>query len=55
VLEDTRARPQPVPNLREEEKRRFLVQLDSRRRLVQCQLEIEAWLADWQRAAEAQA
>jgi len=49
-LEALRASPSPQDHLSDEERRRCLVLLDSRRRLVLRQLEVEAWLGQWREA-----
>ena len=54
-VNELRADPGSIPDLTDEEKRRFLVQLDSRRELVFRQRAIEDWLADWRKAEEARA
>ena len=53
-LQELRADPSLIPDLTDEEKRRLLVEFDSRRRLVFRQRAIEDWLADWWAAEEAQ-
>ena len=50
-LEELRANPGAIPDLTDQEKRRVLVEFDSRRRLVFRQRAIENWLADWQGVA----
>ena len=54
-LEHLRADPGVIPELSADEKRRLLVELDSRRRLVFRQRAIEDWLAAWRTAEETQA
>jgi hypothetical protein len=54
-LEELRADPGAVPDLTDEEKRRVLVEFDSRRRLVFRQRAVEDWLVDWRTVEEKQA
>ena len=54
-LDELRARPEPLPSITAEEREAFLVHLDSRRLLVDRQIAIEAWLADWRQAVAAAA
>ena len=54
-VNELRADPGRIPEFTDEEKRGFLVQLDSHRELVFRQRAIEDWLADWRKAEEAQA
>jgi uncharacterized membrane protein YccC len=49
-LHELRARPEPLPSITAEEREAFLVHLDSRRLLVDRQIAIEGWLADWSRS-----
>jgi hypothetical protein len=49
-LEALRASSDPQHHFSDEERRRCLVLLDSRRRLVLRQLEVEAWLGEWREA-----
>ena len=51
-LEDSSADPDVIPELTGVEKRRRLVEFDSRRRLVLRQRAIEDWLAAWRTAEE---
>jgi hypothetical protein len=46
-LDELRARPEPLPSITAEAREAFLVHLDSRRLLVDRQIAIEGWLADW--------
>jgi hypothetical protein len=46
-LDELRARPELLPSVTAEEREAFLVHLDSRRLLVDRQIAIEGWLADW--------
>jgi hypothetical protein len=46
-LDEMRSRPELRSSLGAEERREFLVQLDSRGQLVTRQLAIEGWLAEW--------
>jgi len=52
-LDALRADPGALPRLSEEDRRRCLVELASRRRLVFRQLAIDQWIDDWQSAAPA--
>jgi uncharacterized membrane protein YccC len=52
-LAELRARPEPLPSIDAEEREAFLVHLDSRRLLVDRQIAIEGWLADWSRSRTA--
>jgi hypothetical protein len=54
-LEDLSVDPDVIPDLTGVEKRWPLVELDSRRRLVFRPRAVEAWLAEWRTAEEAQA
>ena len=54
-LDELRARPELLPSITPEEREAFLVHLDSRRLLVDRQIAIEGWLADWRRAVAAAA
>ena len=54
-LEDLSVDPDVIPDLTGVEKRWLLVELASRRRLVFRQRAVEAWLAEWRTAEEAQA
>ena len=54
-LDDLRARREPLPSITAEAREAFLVHLASRRLLVDRQLTIEAWLADWRQAVAAAA
>jgi uncharacterized membrane protein YccC len=49
-VDELRADPGRIPEFTDEEKRDFLVQLDSHRELVFRQLAIEDWIADWREA-----
>jgi hypothetical protein len=51
-LKELSAAPDVIPGLTDVEKRRLLVEIDSRRRLVARQRAIEDWLADWRLAEE---
>jgi uncharacterized membrane protein YccC len=51
-LDEVRARPDLLPSVTAEEREAFLVHLDSRRLLVDRQIAIEAWLAEWQQAQD---
>ncbi|MDJ0849348.1 MAG: FUSC family protein [Myxococcota bacterium] len=51
-LRDRAARGVRIAGVTDEERRRFLVERDARSRLVQRQLAIERWLADWWGARE---
>jgi hypothetical protein len=53
-LQHLRADPEVIPQLTDEERRRLLVEFDSRRRLFLRQLAIEEWLDDWRTAEEEQ-
>jgi len=46
-LDELRARPERLPSITNEEKEAFLAHLDSRHVLVDRQIAIEGWLADW--------
>jgi hypothetical protein len=49
-LDELRAHMETLPEFSDDEKRRLLVNIDSRRRLVFRQREIEQWLAEWHEA-----
>ena len=49
-LDELRARPEPLPRITAEAREAFLVHLDSRHLLVDRQIAIEGWLADWSRS-----
>ena len=49
-LAELRANPDAIPRVSDEQQRRVLVALHSRRGVVSRQLAIERWLADWRRA-----
>jgi hypothetical protein len=49
-LDELRARPELLPSITAEQREAFLVHLDSRRLLVDRQIAIEGWLADWSRS-----
>jgi hypothetical protein len=51
-LEELSTQPEVILQLTDEERRRLLVELDSRRRLVLRQRAIEDWLAVWRSAEE---
>jgi hypothetical protein len=51
-LRELSASPDAIPDLTGEERRRLLVEFDSRRRLVARQRAIEDWLAAWRTAEE---
>ena len=51
-LDELKVDPGPLSRLNEDEKRRILILLESRRRLVSRQREVEDWLEEW-RMAEA--
>ena len=51
-LKDSSANPEVIPEFSDAEKRRLLVEFDSRRRLALRQRAIEDWLADWRLAEE---
>ena len=49
-LGELRARSELLPSIATKEREAFLVRLDSRRLLVDRQIAIEGWLADWGRS-----
>jgi len=49
-LDKLRARPELLPSITSEEREAFLFHLDSRRLLIDRQIAIEGWLADWSRS-----
>jgi uncharacterized membrane protein YccC len=51
-LRELRADPGAIPELTDQERRRLLIDLDSRRKLVFRQRAIEDWLEDWRVAEE---
>jgi uncharacterized membrane protein YccC len=51
-LREVSSSPDAIPDLTDEERRRLLVEFDSRRRLVLRQLALEDWLAVWRTAEQ---
>jgi hypothetical protein len=52
ILEELRTHSDLHPTLDTQQREAFVIQLSDRRRLVDRQLAIEAWLEDWRRACE---